>query len=168
MPLFTKKHPSIGSDITEKRIRERFILALDQVIQDTCRIVTQFNRHVNNFVDFPLILAYADDLLVISEKEKDLRNLLDALKQALRNVGFQVNNRKSTVNISDPNNKNISNKGQDYNIGDMTLKLNNKMKYLGTYLTIHLSRRETVKARTKTVYITPIMMLPFAENHQLP
>lgn len=106
--------------------------------------------------------------VAISKKEEDLRNLLDDFKPLLLNVGLQVNNRKSTIVITDPDNKIILNGDQDYNIGDTTTKLANKMKHLRTYLTSHLNRREMVKQRTKTAHRIARMLLPFAEKQKLP
>lgn len=95
-----------GQVTTERTVKQGcrlfpklFTLVLDEIIQDICKIATHFIRNVNNSVDFPVILAYARDLLAISKKEEDLTNLLDALKQSQRNVRLQVNNRKNAIMI---------------------------------------------------------------------
>lgn len=117
-------------------------------------------------LSIPTVLAYADDLLIVTEEEQDIINFLENMTPHLDKAGLKINFKKSQIMVRDPSTKECPVSGEEYKIGNFTLRTTNKMKYLGTYLTSQLKRRETVKERIKTAYRVTRAILPFIEKNK--
>lgn len=142
-----------------------FNTVLDGIIQKTIKNTKNFNKEEET-LRLPLILAYADDIIILTEREKDLENFLNEIKPNLKDAGMNINFEKSTIMIRDPSGKEKYKSGEEHKIGQHKLKTTNKMKYLGTFLTNNLNRRETVRERTKRAHIATKIILPFIEKHR--
>lgn len=88
----------------------------------------------------PLLLAYADDIVVISDSINSLDRVFSELISELVSVGLEVNESKCEVLIRDP--------GRDSEGVSDTLCLAGRnvrvvpvIKYLGIYISSDLSRR---------------------------
>jgi hypothetical protein len=82
-------------------------------------------------------LLYADDIVLLSENETDLQNMLDKLKMWCSRWRMTVNINKSKVMHCRPKNQNESQVALMY--GNEQLEYVNKYKYLGTVLDYSLN-----------------------------
>ena len=83
------------------------------------------------------ILLYADDVVLISEREEDLQIMLDTLCTWCDKWKVSVNQSKSKIIHF----RNVNNARSTYKfrVGDVHLNFSNIYKYLGTYFHEHLS-----------------------------
>lgn len=100
-------------------------------------------------MQLPCLLAYADDLLFVCKDESEVQRILETLEPLLASIGLEINVDKTIVLIRNP--YDIDNTAPDEykQFGRYLLKLVTKMRYLGTYVTSSLTRKELTAERIK-------------------
>lgn len=146
-----------------------FILALHEVITTTASDIPLFiTRQLDN-LQFPSVLAYADDLLILAEEEDSLLMLIDALTENLSSVGLSLNISKSSVLIRDPLGvPDDDNAPTTMRIGNSVLSVVHQLVLLGSTIIDTLSRPDTVRNRINLGYKPVHSLLPFLREHRLP
>ncbi|XP_037037279.1 uncharacterized protein LOC119074981 [Bradysia coprophila] len=82
-------------------------------------------------------------------------------------VGLRINPEKCELLIRDPNKVEL-NDVPTLQVGKLNIKVVEKMKYLGTYITSNLNRPLVVRDRIKMAYKITHSLLPFLRLHKLP
>lgn len=122
-----------------------FNLVMQKIFKDVVEVVPELKLLDMGLLELPLILVFADDVLIIARTRQELEMIVKALEDCLPTVGLEINEQKSHVIIRAPN-----------KMGDIpdTIRLNNKvyktyktLRYLGITLTEDLNRPATVKQR---------------------
>ncbi|GBP12315.1 hypothetical protein EVAR_75756_1 [Eumeta japonica] len=98
-------------------------------------------------INLPVILSFADDIIIIGDSTTVLTNMMNSLKELLISVDLKLNETKTKILVRDSINKSIAKQTQEIN--GVLITAVDTIKYLGTYLTSELSRRNTLKARCK-------------------
>ena len=78
------------------------------------------------------ILAYADDIDIISRSQKSLQQATIALDRAARRMGLEINQAKTKYMICGTKKKYVENV---FKVKDMTFERVNRFVYLGTLIT---------------------------------
>lgn len=73
--------------------------------------MNKLNQHTNR-IGLSIVLGYADDLIVITEEEKDLTQFLETADSLMGDDGLQINYMKSCIMASGPSNTNILEAGK--------------------------------------------------------
>ncbi|GBP67767.1 hypothetical protein EVAR_22167_1 [Eumeta japonica] len=105
-----------------------------------------------------------DDVLRTLESDSTtvLTNIMKNLKELLISVGLKLNETKTKMLVRDPINKSIAKQTQEIN--GVLITPVDTIKYLGTYLTSELSRRDTIKARCKQAIRNAKGLIPFIKK----
>ena len=104
-----------------------FNIALEKIIRDA-----NINQRGNIFYKSVQILAYADDIDIISRTLKSLQEATVALDRAARRTGFEINQAKTKYMICGTKKKYIEN---IFKVKHMTFERVNSFVYLGTLIT---------------------------------
>lgn len=106
-----------------------FTLVLDAIIT-TLAEELNISLKFENELGLPLILAYADDLVIISRSKQQIKAILQKLFELLETVGLKCNTNKSYIVLRDPLN-NAPEAGEFVDFGDFKLKVSDEVRYLG-------------------------------------
>jgi sorting nexin-29 len=104
-----------------------FNIALEKIIRDA-----NINQPGNIFYKSVQILAYADDIDIISRSPKSLQEAKIALDTAARKMGLEINQAKTKYMICDSKKKYVKNV---FKVKNMTFERVNSFVYLGTLIT---------------------------------
>jgi hypothetical protein len=141
-----------------------FNLILHEVLKSTKRDVRELSLEPIDEIKIPMVLAYADDLLFLTENENDLGEILIEMTKNLKSVGLEINQEKSGVLLRDPL-LNIPRQRQ-FIYGNITINYTKEIKYLGSILTNGLSRPKIMKSRLKQAMKINKTLLPFLRTVQ--
>lgn len=108
-----------------------FTLVLDAVIS-TLAEELNISLTFENALGLPLILAYADDLVILAKSKENLKSILCKLFELLSTVGLKCNTTKSYVVLRDPGKVNNEN-GEFVDFGEFRLKISDEIRYLGNF-----------------------------------
>jgi hypothetical protein len=118
----------------QNRLRERdalacilLYIALEKIICDA-----NINQRGNIFYKSMQILAYADDIDIISRTPKSLQEATIALDRAARRMGLEINQAKTKYMICGTKKKYI---GKVFKVKHVTFERVNSFVYLGTLIT---------------------------------
>lgn len=131
-----------------------FNLIMDAVLES---VAEEVNLRLNQEgrLTLPMILAFADDLIIIAETIEDIEEIINKLTEYLSYVGLSLNENKCKVLIREPRSEAIS----EVVICGKTYKTTEPLRYLGVHLTARLERPQTVRARCKNaVKVTQAIM----------
>lgn len=112
----------------------------------------------------PVILAFADDLLIIGTTVDEVEKIIKELKAELGKVGLEINVDKSQIMIREPMSdrnipKSITIDGEEY-------KVVNNMRYLGTFLTETLDRPHTTRKRCMQAVNSSKIIVEFIRRYK--
>lgn len=79
-----------------------FTLIMQKVLKEVKKEYPGINLLEINNGRLPVILAFADDLLVIARTVEDIEKIVKLLKVQLQKVGLEININKSQVLIREP------------------------------------------------------------------
>lgn len=122
---------------------------------------------IGHSIKLPIILAYADDILIICKDIKLLSRITATLKQLFADVGLTVHPKKSELLVRDPKSTKVAVE-ETFNIASMEMKSLPIIRYLGIYLTSTLNRPENVKRRCLQGVKVGKMILPFIRKNKPP
>ena len=132
-----------------------FNIMMEDVLKKVEEEISMFTLNQECRIKLPIILVYADDIIVIVDKLEDLERILVSLEQHLSKVGLHINDSKCQVLIRNPQGEvpdEIQIMGKNY-------KVQSSLKYLGSVITSKLDRPLTVRARCRnTVRISKTIM----------
>lgn len=115
----------------------------------------------------PLILAYADDLLVIAESVVELDKVVGVLKDLLEQAGLVIHPGKTELLVRDPFETKVVVE-QSFDIGGMSVRSKGSVRYLGAYLSATVNRPASIKQRCLQGIKVSKMLLPFIRNNKPP
>lgn len=144
-----------------------FTIALNAVIETVVEVLGNYNIQGEN-MNPPMILAYADDVIVISENALELERFLQEFIPTAESIGLELNISKSEVLVRDPYDRQHQlQQGGSIRLCNMDIKLVEKMKYLGVYLTNNINRPATVRERIKSAFRICHSIVPFFTKNKL-
>lgn len=159
-----------------------FVVVLHHAINRAC-IGLDIDLSMLN-IKMPLILAYADDIIILSDNIPQLEAVFRALTVELRTIGLEVNDHKCSLLIREPcaeskeevvtdvedMDETVSDSGDadEIVLDGKTIKIVQTMKYLGIYISSDLDRRSTVSHRVKLAYEAFHMLNSFLQTNKLP
>lgn len=91
-----------------------------------------------------MLLAYADDIIILSDNLEDLDRFMREFTNVAIETGLLVNPLKSEIMIRQPRPDGTI-LPETLPIGNFDIKVTNKLKYLGIYLTDGLNRPMIVR-----------------------
>lgn len=109
-----------------------FTLVMDAVLQTMAEELNISLCQPGPNLIYPLVLAYADDILLISRFPHELESMLSHLVPLFESVGLRCNMNKSSLLIRDPLST-LLNIGETVTIGGYSFKVTDNLKYLGEY-----------------------------------
>lgn len=112
----------------------------------------------------PLLLAFADDLLVICKSKELLEKIIKAIEECLSKVGLEINNKKSQILIRVSNS--IAKQTEEMELNRKKYKVCTSIRYLGTYLTSTLNRPATTKKRCVNAMKAAKTIIDFCKNYR--
>ncbi|KAL1399393.1 hypothetical protein pipiens_008256 [Culex pipiens pipiens] len=115
----------------------------------------------------PVILAYADDLLIISKSPVELDKLVTTLRRLLEEVGLLIHPEKSELIKRDPYSTKEAPR-ESFSVGGIQLESKPSFRYLGTYLTATVNRPASVKQRCLQGTRVSKSILPFLLKNKIP
>ncbi|GBP90071.1 LINE-1 retrotransposable element ORF2 protein [Eumeta japonica] len=139
-----------------------FTIVLDDVLRTLEELVSEVRLDQDAEINLPVILSFADDIIIIGDSTTVLTNIMKNLKELLISVGLKLNETKTKMLVRDPINKSIAKQTQEIN--GVLITPVDTIKYLGTYLTSELSRRDTIKARCKQAIRNAKGLIPFIKR----
>ena len=139
-----------------------FTLIKQKVLKQTQAKIPTINLLEINRKGLPVILAFADDLLLMVKTVKEIEEILKVLKFELERVGLELNVDKSKVLIREPRfdrkiPENIILNGEKFDV-------TNTLKYLGTYFTENLDRPKTTRIRCRQAIICTKIVIEFMKK----
>lgn len=122
-----------------------FNIVMQNVVRKVKEKVPELNLMNTGSLKLPMILIFADDILIITKDEEGLKRILIALEESLREVGLEINNDKSQILIRAPNA--TKRPPNTINLNGRNYDVKTSMRYLGAWLTDTLNRPATTKQR---------------------
>lgn len=143
-----------------------FVYLLHQALLQLQAEMPELHLGQENRLLLPCLRVYADDILAILTHPAQVIRLLDLIQPCLRVFGLELNVSKTEVLIRDPHALPDSTR-QTFDVGNYSLRLVNKMRYLGAYITSTLSRRETISDRVHRAIRASYAVISFVERFKL-
>lgn len=128
-----------------------------EAVEKECGI---FRLNQEGSITLPIMLAYADDIIIIVERPEHLEIIMTSLKKHLAAVGLQLNEDKCQLLVRDPNGPtqdHMTILGRKYDV-------KKTMKYLGCYLTPRLDRPLTTRTRCRNTVKTSKVIMEFLKQ----
>lgn len=124
-----------------------FTILIDDVLQTLEEEIPALNLNQDSEITLPMILSFADDLIIISTDISELNSMFTRLKHLLETVGLKTNDTKTKLLIRDPNH--LQGSRQFIFLAGTNIVPVSEIRYLGTYITAGHNRRNTVRTRCK-------------------
>ncbi|GBP76916.1 hypothetical protein EVAR_52605_1 [Eumeta japonica] len=124
-----------------------FTIVLDDVLRTLEKLVSKVRLDQDAEINLPVILSFANDIIIIDDSTTVLTNIMKNSKELLISAGLKLNETKTKILVRDPINKCIAKQTQEIN--GVLITPVDSIKNLVMYLTSELSRRDTIKARCK-------------------
>lgn len=140
-----------------------FNLLMQDVLRKTVSEILKLKLMDIGCLLLPLVLAFADDLLLIAKSKADLERILEVLEEQLEKVGLKINWDKSQVLKRYPNDKV---RPQEIVLNRMVYKVEVSIKYLGVCLTSTLNRKLTNRQRCRNTLKTARLVVEFCKNYK--
>ncbi|GBP10240.1 hypothetical protein EVAR_77631_1 [Eumeta japonica] len=161
----TKVSPRKRGQTRMSTLTSAFTIVLDDVLRTLEELVSEVRLDQDAEINLPVILSFADDIIIIGDSTTVLTNIMKNLKELLISVGLKLNETKTKMLVRDPINKSIAKQTQEIN--GVLITPVDTIKYLGTYLTSELSRRDTIKARCKQAIRNAKGLIPFIKKTKM-
>lgn len=132
--------------------------AVLESVEEDCGI---FRLNQDGRITLPIVLAYADDIIIIAEKPEHLELIVKSIKEYLATVGLNINEDKCQLLVRDP-----TGPTQDHvTILGKSYEVRKTLKYLGIYLTPKLDRPLTTRTRCRNTVKTSRVVMEFLRKH---
>jgi hypothetical protein len=113
-------------------------------------------------IKFPIVLVYADDVLIIARNKEELDKLLPVLQNYLGEVNLKLNEQKCQVMVRTPLGKSPS----EITIAGHIYKTTSSLCYLGIPITERLDRKLTTRKRSKDAVVASKIILDFLKERK--
>ncbi|KAL9699557.1 hypothetical protein quinque_002998 [Culex quinquefasciatus] len=113
-------------------------------------------------ISFPLVLVYADDVLILANSSSSLDLLVTAMQNRLKEVNLNANPDKSKVLIRSPGGDVPAN----ITLGGTVYELAKELTYLGITITDKLCRAKTLRSRCQKAVKASKMVMQFARENK--
>ncbi|XP_062537942.1 uncharacterized protein LOC134206263 [Armigeres subalbatus] len=113
-------------------------------------------------IRYPIILIYADDILIIACNKEQLDKLLPVLKKHLEEVNLKLNAAKTKIIVRTPTGEAPASMSVD----GCTYVVSRELDYLGVTITDRLCRRKTSKSRCIKAIRSSKAVIAFAKENQ--
>lgn len=107
-----------------------FIVMMNYAIQRACTRIVIYT----NFRKLPLILAYADDIIILTDFVQSTDRVFTEIEQELNAIGFFINESKSSILLRDPVQSTLLSTSDSVTLNKMSVKVVSVLKYLGIYI----------------------------------
>ena len=132
-----------------------FNVIMEAVLESVADEIPNLQLDQEGHLTLPIILAFADDLIIIAESIDDVETILSKLVEYLSYVGLTLNESKCKVLVREPRSEAIS----EVVICGKVYKTTDPVRYLGIHLTPRLERQKTVRTRCRnTVKVARAIM----------
>lgn len=143
-----------------------FTLIIQDILREIKKKYPKINLLEPDNDKLPVIIVFADDILIIAKSLKEIEDIVKILKTELEKIGLEVNNNKSQIMIREPiSDRNIP---KQVNIDGEDYEVVNNMRYLGTYLSDTLDRPQTSRKRCKLAIGSSKIMIEFLRRYKPP
>lgn len=132
--------------------------AVLETVEDECKI---FRLNQEGKITLPIVLAYADDLLIIAETPEQLALIAVSIKGYLATVGLKLNEEKCQLLVRDPNGPTLD----QVTILGRSYDVKQSLKYLGCHLTPRLDRPLTTRTRCRNTVKMSKAVMDFLKKH---
>lgn len=134
---------------------------MESVLESVERDVAALRLNQNGIITLPIILAFADDLIIIVDNKEDLELILAKLKEYLACVGLNLNEAKCKVLVRESKGEAVT----EIQIGGRSYKTTEPIRYLGVYLTSKLERPKTLRTRCRNAVRVSKAVLNFLQKY---
>lgn len=139
-----------------------FNLVMEAVLESVADEVDGLRLNQEGVLTLPLILAFADDIIIIVERVQDLELILSKLKEFLSYVGLNLNESKCKVLIREPKGDAV----EEIQIGGRLYKTTEPLRYLGIFLTARLERPKTIRTRCRNAVRVSRVIVDFLRKYR--
>ncbi|KAK3924607.1 Transposon TX1 uncharacterized 149 kDa protein [Frankliniella fusca] len=145
-----------------------FTLVLHGAVGAVVARLPRFSLQQTNPQVFPAVLAYADDLLLLSDRFPDVDEFVVHLVRELALLHLQLNPRKCEYLLRWPGWEDPDPLPRPIRIGGLEMQQVESLLYLGAFISSHLSRQGGVRHRVHRAQRTVAALLPTLREHTLP
>lgn len=111
---------------------------------------------------FPIILVYADDILIIAQNTEQLDQIVPILVKHLEAANLSLNKEKTKVLVRTP----LGSPPKQIKIGNSTYDVAPELTYLGITITSTLCRPKTMRSRCKKAVKASKIAVEFAKQNK--
>lgn len=154
-----------GSPQLFNLILNRAILDLQSQVKQQHNI-TLYLGETPGLLTLPLVLAFADDILIISRNFIQLKYIIAEFVPILSTYGLEINGEKSGVMIKDVT---PVSPGQQITINSqLKLPVVSSIKYLGITIPSDMSRRNSIRSRCASSVALSRALVPYLKKLKAP
>lgn len=139
-----------------------FNLIMEAVLESVADEVPGLRLNQTDRITLPIILAFADDLIIIVDNEADLLLILSKLEEYLSYVGLNLNAAKCKVLVREPRGDPVT----ELEINGQVYRTTDPLRYLGVYFTSRLERPMTVRTRCRDSVRVSRAVMDFLKKYQ--
>lgn len=121
-----------------------------------------FTLNQTGKLKFPIVLVYADDILIIARTVEELNKLLPVLQNYLGEVNLKLNEQKCQVMVRSP----LGTAPSEITIAGHVFKTTPSLFYLGVPITERLHRKLTTRKRSRDAVIASRIILEFLKKRK--
>ncbi|KAL1373879.1 hypothetical protein pipiens_018401, partial [Culex pipiens pipiens] len=141
-----------------------FLLIMEAVLESVADEIPNLHLNPDSELELPLILAFADDLIIVADSVSDVETILSSLKENLSYVGLNLNQEKCKVLIREPKGEAVT----EISILGKTYKTTEPLRYLGIYITPRLDRPMTTRTRCRNAVKSSRIVMDFLNRYNPP
>lgn len=139
-----------------------FNVIMEAVLESVADEIPHLRLNQEGHLSLPMILAFADDLIIIAETIEDVEAILTKLTEYLSYVGLSLNKDKCKVLIREPRSEAIP----DVEVCGRSYKATDPLRYLGVHLTARLERPKTVRTRCRNSIKVARAVMAFLKKYK--
>lgn len=139
-----------------------FNLLMEAVLESVADEVDGLRLNQEGRLTLPLILAFADDIIIVVERLEDLELILAKIKEFLSYVGLNLNESKCKVLIREPTGEAV----EEVEIDGRVYNTTDPVRYLGIYITARLERPKTVRTRCRNAVRISQVIIDFLRKYR--
>lgn len=138
-----------------------FNLIMEAVLESVADVIPSLRLNQTDTLSLPIILAFADDIIIIVDNVEDLELILATIKEYLAYVGLNLNETKCKVLIREPTGDAVS----EILIGGRLYNATEPLRYLGAYFTARLERPMTTRTRCRNAVRVSRAVMDFLKKY---
>lgn len=135
---------------------------MEAVLESVEDEVANLRLNQEGYLTLPLILAFADDIIILAETVEDVELIVSKLKEYLGYIGLNLNENKCKVLVREPNTEAV----EEIEVLGRKYKATEPLRYLGVYLTARLERPMTIRTRCRNAMRASRVVLEFLKKYR--